>query len=320
VVDYVIGLAHVSYESEIVPKEALEISDTEEAFDLAAFRNLKELLQSTRVVSRLLRVDDLGRPRDLSRNEAILAGLMVRCTKLQEGALRVCEPQMMELLLFFQRGITESAVNLAYLVECGTSELYDAFVKDSLRVEKARLVEIERNVAERGGVILPIEHRMMEGIEAAFAKGEIELDGVSVEGRRKAWSPKGMFGRFQAIGYEDRYAIYEIQSGSQHGNWHELSTYHLNHGEHGGFIPNLDFSAIRPIPLLLATEVLADASKRYLRDVVPDNEERAVLEDRIEICHQKGQEIGLLHEGYLGRVRAGTAAPPTGADDGRTRP
>jgi hypothetical protein len=35
--DYVIGLADVSYESEVVAKGALEVSDTEEAFDLAAF-------------------------------------------------------------------------------------------------------------------------------------------------------------------------------------------------------------------------------------------------------------------------------------------
>jgi Family of unknown function (DUF5677) len=320
VADYVIGLADVSYESEVIPKDWLDIADDEEAFDLAAFRNLKELLQSTRIVAGLHRIDDLGQPRDLTRNEGILAGLMVRCAKLQEGALRVCEPPMMELLLFFQRGITESAVNLAYLSECGTSELYDAFVRDSLRSDKARFDEIQANIAERGGVLLPIEDRMLKGIEGSFARACIDLDSVNVQDRRSAWSPKGIFGRFQAIGYEERYPIYEIQSGSQHGSWHDLATYHLKDGVDGGFAPDPDFSAIRPIPLLLATEVLADAAKRYLWDVVPETCERDVLEDRIRICHQKGQEIGLLHEGYLGRVRAGTATPPTGTDDGRTRP
>jgi hypothetical protein len=297
--DYVIGLEHVNYWSKIVDQDALTTATDEEPFDRASFEVLNELLQSVTVVAGLHRVTADGEPRAMERNEAILAGLIVRCMKLQHGVLSVCNPQRMELLIFYQRGITESAVNLAYLLEHGSAEIFDEFVRNSLRVDKGLYDEILQNIKERGGQELPIETRMLAGIKRSFKRGEIEIESVKADDRG-AWSPKGMYGRFEAVGYGPLYRpFFQAQSHSIHGSWHDLFTYHLEEIADEGFVPDLAFSAVRPIPLLSAAEILAEAAVRYLRDVVPENEECEVLEDRIWICHAKAREIGSMHERFL---------------------
>jgi hypothetical protein len=299
-VDYVIGLERFDYWSKVVDKDALTTATDEEPFDRASFEVLSELLQSVTVVAGLHRVTADGVPRPMTRNEAILAGLIVRCMKLQHGVLSVCDPQRMELLIFYQRGITESAVNLAYLLEHGSAKIFDEFVRNSLRVDRGLYDEILENIKERGGQELPIETRMLAGINRSFKRGEIEIESVKSHDRG-AWSPKGMYGRFEAIGYGPLYrSFFQAQSHSIHGSWHDLFTYHLEVSDEG-FTPDLAFSAVRPIPLLSAAEILADAAVRYLRDVVPESEEREVLEDRIWICHAKAREVGAIHEGFLQR-------------------
>jgi hypothetical protein len=300
-----LGLDQFNYQSRLVDSAALAAATEEEIFNRESYDLLVELLQSVVLVAGLQRADADGGPRPLTRNEAILAGLMVRCMKLQRGSIEVCQPQRMELLIFFQRGITEAAVNLAYLIDHGTPEIFDAFVRHSLRVDRGLYDEILESV-EGSGVELPIEERMLAGIRNSFEKAGIDIDTVRAD-ERGSWSPRGVYGRFEAVGYKQLYrAYYETQSHSIHGNWHDLLIYHLDDVP-DGFQPQLEFHGIRPQPLLGAVEILADASVRYLRDVAPDSEERTVLEDRLWLCHKKAREIHSLHEGFLQRQAVGSS-------------
>jgi hypothetical protein len=298
--DDFLGLEGVSYSSRVVDEDALKAATDEEAFTFEAFDALKELAQSVAVIAGLDRLDDQGNSRSLTRNEAILAGLVVRCMKLQEG-LQSCDPQRIELLHFFERPLTESAVNLRYLLEHGSPELFDSYVRSSLRLDKELHDRITTAVAARGGIVQPIEHRMLEGVEKSFETAGVELDSVDADDRRP-WSPRGMYGRFEAVGLAEFYnPSFGSQSHYTHGTWHDLYAYHLSVQPDGGFLPELRWGVVRPWPLLAAIDVLADASTRYLDDLKRPGTGRDTLADRIGFCAQKGRQITQLHEAFVQR-------------------
>jgi len=294
-----LGLGDIDYDSRIVDEEALAAASDEEPFDRESFEVLKELLQSVTVVACLQWLDENGKPRSLTRDEAILAGLMVRCMKLHHGLLQSCSPQRAELLNFFERGVTETAVNLRYLLEHGAPEVFDAFVRYSLRLDKELYEHINEAIAERDGQLLPIEERMLDGIKRSFEAAGVELESVDANDRTN-WSKGGVYGRFKALGLTGLYSpSFGVQSHYVHGNWHDLYAYQLMVQPDGRFLPDLRWGAIRPQPLLAAVDVLADASTRYLTHVAKPSPDRDTLEDRIAFCAQKSRLITQLHERFL---------------------
>ena len=295
-----LGLGDIDYESRVVDEVALRGATDEEAFAKESFEVLKEMLQSVTVVACLEWLDHEYKPRTLARNEAILAGLMVRCMKLHHGLLQSCSPQRAELLNFFQRGVTETAVNLRYLLEHGTEELFEAFVRDALVLDKQLHERIQEEIAGReGDELLPIEERMLAGIKHSFDAAGVEMGEIDANARR-GWSKGGVWGRYQALGIPELYSpIFGVQSHYVHGSWHDLYAYHLTPLADGRFKPALEWGAIRPQPLLAAVDVLADASTRYLRHVAPESPDRDTVEDRISFCAEKARLITELHERFL---------------------
>jgi hypothetical protein len=298
-----IGLEDLPYESRMVNEATLAAAESEDVFAEEAFEMNKELGQTVPVIGGLLRTDTDGQPRTLDRNEAILAGLLVRCAKIQHGVLQSCNPPRAELLNFFSRGLTESAINLRYLIEHGTPAIFDAFVRYSLSADKKLHEQIQAAVAARGGTVLPIEERMLDGIERTFAVAGMSLEQVSTAAR--GWSPEGIWGRFKALGREDSYALFEIGSHYVHGNWHDLYAYHLNVGEDGGFEVAQEFGTIRPQILTVTIIVLVDACLAYLA-TFEDCDDREVLADRVTICSEKARQIDALHETFLARQSRGS--------------
>jgi hypothetical protein len=104
----------------------------------------------------------------------------------------------MELLNFFVRGVVETAVNLRYLLEFGAPDVYDAFVRYSLRVDKQLHDRINANVAARG-TVLPIEDGMLQSIERAFAVAGFTLDSIDANDR-SGWSKGGVWGASKSSG------------------------------------------------------------------------------------------------------------------------
>jgi hypothetical protein len=198
----------------------------------------------------------------------------------------------MELFIFLLRGATETAVNLRYLLEQGTPEVFEAFVRSSLRLDKQLHDRIHAKVAARGGTVLPMEHTMLAGIERAFEEAGVDLADVDANDR-SAWSKRGALGRFEAVGLKDLYGPYfGVQSNYVHGNWHELYDHNLTVAPDGGFLPVLSFEEeLRPQPLLAAVDVLSDVAVRYLSAAAPASVHRDTLEDRIGFCAEKAQLI-----------------------------
>ncbi len=200
---------------------------------------------------------------------------------------------------FLLRGATETAVNLRYLLQQGTPEVFEAFVRSSLRLDKRLHDRIQAKVAARGGMVLPMEHSMLAGIERAFKVAGVDLGDVDADDR-SAWSKRGAFGRFEAVGLKDRYSPYfGVQRSYVHGNWHELYDHNLTVQPDGGFLPDLSFEEeLQPQPLLAGVDVLADAAARYLGAAAPPSIHRETLEDRIGFCAEKAQLIARAWERF----------------------
>jgi hypothetical protein len=201
------GLEVCDYSSRVVDEQALAHAGSEEPFAREALAVLEELLQSVKLIARVRRVDDKGQPRALGRNEAVLAGQMLRLAKLHEGLLQFCQPPRMELFGFLLRGAIETAVNLRYLLEHGSPNVYDAFVRDSLRLDKKLHDRINAKAKARGGMVMPMEYGMLEGIEEAFRIAAVDLGSVDANARA-GWTKGGAYGRFKALGLEELYAPY----------------------------------------------------------------------------------------------------------------
>jgi len=294
-----LDLGSVDYRSRVVDEVALAAATSEEPFAREAFECLTELAQSVAVTASIVPLDENGQPRGLTRDEAIVSGLMVRCMKLQFGLLSATSEQKMELLNLSIRSVVETAVNLRYLLEFGTSEVFERFVRYSLRTDKKLYEQIHADIAARGHEI-PFERRIIDGVERAFEAAGVKLEAVDAAARWN-WSAGGVWGRFEALGMRDLYVpLFGTQSHYLHGNWHDLWAYHLTSRE-DGFVVDTTFGAIRPQPLILGTLVLGDASIRYLQKVVPHSLDRDVLEDRLAFCIEKVRLIGERYEAFRAR-------------------
>jgi Family of unknown function (DUF5677) len=286
------------YEPFEIDEAVLGSATDEEPFAHAAFELHRDLGKSLVLVAGALRLDEAGEPRGLTLDEAVLAGLIVRCMKLQHGILGSAAPQRLELVNFFMRGIVESAVNLRYLLLENSPELFERFRRYSLRTDAALRRRIETNIVERGDEPWPIELRMLEGIARAFELSGVDPGEVDPDDRSD-WAGS-IYRRFEAVDLKELYvAFFSVQSHYTHGNWHDLFAYHLGRTEDGKWMPAVQWSPVRPQPLLASLTVLASAATDYLVDVAEPSPDRDVLYDRITTVYEKGQRVDELHERSL---------------------
>lgn len=285
----------------MLDRTALERSDGDDTFAEAAFHILMDIGQILSIALSTARIED-GSPRHLERNEAIVGGLLVRCYKLLHGLLDAASKQRLELVLYFVRGIAEAGVNVRYLLAKDDPETYDDFVRYSLRTDLELRGKIEANIEARSGDVLPIEERMLAGIENSFRLGEISPESIDLSVRQQRWGQDSIYGRFETLGLKDLYlAFFGVTSGYSHGNWHELYAHHLRHyGD--GFELALDWSPTQPQPLAATGIMLLGATRDYL-DTFPDNPDRRKIEGWLDERDRDLREVEELHEASLVRRR-----------------
>ncbi len=180
-----------------------------------------------------------------SRNQAIQGGHLVRLFKLISALLdQICQDRR-ETTFILSRLAFETIVNLAYLIECGSPELFEQYIRHSLRQEKRLHNRIVANIEARGGVRLPIEDRMLSSISAAVTKSGFSIADLSPDEPR-SWGQGSLYQRAKAVGFEVMY-LAAFGGGSQnvHGNWMDLLEYHLDE-DGNGFVPSLDWHRHRP--------------------------------------------------------------------------
>jgi hypothetical protein len=283
-------------------RRELETADDERAFDLTCTRLLNALAKTVTQAAQVLPIDESGRTRPWNRDEAVLAGMVVRCSKLLRAYAQNFEQRRLEVCNYLGRGLVETTVDLRYLLQMGTPETFQRFVAYSFVSDLKRRAEIQNNIDARSGVVLPIEERMLAGIQRRLDQAGITSDEVP-SSPRDSWAGS-VRDRLRKLGMEQMYqGAFAGPSAYTHGSWHELAVYHLDEADdRTGYYPDVAFSDVRPQPAGMLAIVMTEAVTEWLFKCLPETEARDALLSRLMAMHDASAEIEQLHENFLGRT------------------
>ncbi|MYZ34980.1 MULTISPECIES: DUF5677 domain-containing protein [unclassified Streptomyces] len=235
-------------------------------------------------------------PSSLTRNDAILRGLVVRVCKLLRLTLRELNSKETFQQLSVNRDAIETLATLVYLVgDDGSGARFDQYVMNSLIAERELLQDVQKNVKARNGEEWPIEERMKRSI-AATAKAAGIDDVSKLPGRAKIGYPTAEE-RIKLLG-PNVYLGYRMGSVETHGDWNDLYRNHLIF-EDGEFSPNLSSYEVRPqVPLGLARLTMM-VMLENLDHVVLDEEIARYFRPFLEDLVRRAGEVDELHEHLL---------------------
>ena len=151
-------------------------------------------------VSSAAYVEHAGDSVRLERNQAICAGLLVRISKLMISVVKLsADIEHGETIQALNRCITESAVNLRYLLLKDCERVYDRFVRSSLRAERELYDIIHEKIGARDGEQLAIERSMLKSIVETCESSGVTIDEID----RKASGWGGTYrDRIEALGLD----------------------------------------------------------------------------------------------------------------------
>ena len=174
----------------------------------------------------------------LPRNQAICTGLLSRVAKLMLSVLKLAsDTEHGETVQILSRCITESSVDLQFLLKHNDSAIYEKFVLTGLKGDRQLYDIIKHNIEQRNGQVFEIEQNMLASIHKRCEESGVQIEDVSP----KAGSWGGNYrARLRALGLADGYPITQgLSSQSVHGSWSDLMGNYLNKNE-GGYEPKPD--------------------------------------------------------------------------------
>jgi uncharacterized protein DUF5677 len=230
-----------------VSSEAMNAFSTEEEFLQLAFSLMVEVTSYVSIAA-----CTMGPTWD--REHAAVGGNMVRLFKLLDTLLDQTAKRRQEVSLIVSRLIFECTVNIRYLIDRFSTETVDAYISYSFRHERRLYGLIKDNIGERGGLVLPIEDRMLKSIERSARVSDISLDEV-VPFAKGPW-PDNLFERSKMVGLEKIYlGAFGGPSHAVHGNWQDIYANNLDWNEENqSFTPRLEWK--RPRPQVLSSLAL----------------------------------------------------------------
>lgn len=283
-------------EIEIVAVDPEEIGKftSEDEFMGLSVRLLVETASYTCVAACML-----GDSSPWDRDHAAVGGNMVRLYKLLHGLLDQLCQRRGELALIMMRPIFESLVNIQFLIKEFCPETINSYVKVSLKHERKLRDTITRNIADRGGIIQPIEDRMLKSINRTAGIAGVSLDEADNTGPRD-WGSKNIFEKAKAVGLDHAYlAAIGGGSNSIHGNWQELTGHHLEWDDSTGhFKPKTDWARPRPQVPLALSRIIVETLAVYFKFMGGDS----IFDEIAPTLHDLVKRIDLVskaHENYL---------------------
>ena len=288
------------YLTEIVPVTDEEIKKCVEAgsFMPLAFELFKEAGSILVIVSNAY-LSYYDKPPVMSRNQAILAGMITRIYKLMISILQLTVPdERGEVIMILQRCILETVINILFLIHHNDEELFDSFVKLSLAPERELYNIIMKRIDARDGASLPIEERMLSTIERLCKNSDLSIEEVSP--KYKQWG--GSFpDKLEALNMKEAYvALQRIPSHTVHGSWADLLMHHIEPVE-GGFRPNTEWRRVDE-RMYTSTSLLAlDAAYEYLSHIFQETPEVMPLYKRIDDLQERIRRVDTAHEQWLSR-------------------
>ena len=227
------------------------------SYGATAFEAYQEIAATACTVAALHRVGDDG----WELHQAVCGALLVRISKYM---LSICKlghgEEHGETMFALTRCVTESAINLQFLLSKNDPRYFERFVEDGLRAERELYKEITDNVSNRGGKHLGIEQNMMASIENVFRDSQLSLD----DEPKHSVSLGSYKDRLTHLGLQQLYLpLQQIGSQSIHGTWGDLVLYHLDH-DGQKFHPNFDHAQTRGKLFTLPATIVSKSISAYL--------------------------------------------------------
>ena len=236
-----------------------------------------------------------------SLEQAIIGGNGVRLHKLTQGFLDQTCQHRRELSEILSRLIFETSVNIIYLVKNSDGDLFKSYIDYSLKFERKLLAQIDTRKSARGGVLLPIEMRMIESINRLASSTGVSLDSPPINKRN--WGDKDLFQKAEDIGWADAYVgAFAGTSTAVHGNWGDIASHHLERFDGSGFFrPCFEWSMPRPQhPFALAKMILVVSEN--IAEYIGGPEFRDYLNPLILNVFERIDFAVELHEEFLARA------------------
>lgn len=230
-----------------------------------------------------------------NRDQAAVGGNMIRLYKLCDALLdQVCKHrrEICEILL---RLCFENVVNIRFLLKNYSPEIINSYISFSLRHEKKLYDEINENIKNRSGKIIPIEERMLKSIDLSFQDSGITLGELNTKIQK--WGNKTLHEKARDIDLSPMYDhMFGGMSHSVHGAWQDLSTHHLEILAPNQFKPVPHWSNPRPQTLDPIALLVVDTIIDYLNFICKNNELDEIksrlldVKDRIYLFISKHEE------------------------------
>jgi Family of unknown function (DUF5677) len=274
-----------------------EEKDPEKLNELV-FELYKEALSVVNLAAHLLD-DDAAAKGGWVRNQAVCAGLMIRISKFMLVVTQLSATKnRAEVVHALNRSILESATNLEFLAMKNDGECFEQFVKFSLGPERALHDLIQKNIAERGGEIQPIEKRMLESIDRVCSTSGVKIEEVNQ--KYGDWGG-GVRERLKALNKQELYVgVQRIPSHAVHGTWVDLVMNHLDYdAKNGVFMPDPDFGSVDARLLGPVAIFVLDATKVYLQRFFAHIPESELLFERIDDLSERIFRADAAHENVM---------------------
>lgn len=165
----------------------------------------------------------------------ICIGLLNRCSRLMLANIALSHRGTYgETTAIVDRSIFESAMKISWLCGTGDSDSFTRYLADGLKTELEFKASIEKAIAERGGVKLVIEERMLASVER-----HITASTLTEEQIREAKKLPDLSSIMDSIGETRLRYIVGQKMGSHHvhGTWPSLKLHYLTQTPEGVWCP-----------------------------------------------------------------------------------
>jgi hypothetical protein len=242
----------------------------------------------------------LGQNEKWDRDTAAIGGNMVRLYKMISGVLDQTTQRRRDTSFIFARLVFETVVTIRYLIKHFSPDLVASYVKNSFKHEVKLRRKIEQNIVARGGVILPIEDRMMKSIDRSFTSAG--LDPSDLNGyRERYWGARNLYEKAEDLGMGNAYlGAFSGPSQAVHGAWGDIYSHCLQTDGDELFSPNIEWGYPRP-QLITATASLSLFAVDDYFGFVGGRDLQEVVQGHLSDLATRLGAFDRAHEAYLAR-------------------
>lgn len=241
--------------------------------------------------------DEESSKRGITKHRAIITGLVVRIAKLYEGFTKHIANRELELAAIFSRLIFETEVKLDYIITSkNKKKSIRSYILGSYKPEKEILLDL--NLKSKSRKLIPIEKRIKSKVLSRLKK-----DGITQKEllNNTKWDIDGKSFRqlLKDLNRELQYAyIFGSMSHHVHGDWYEISLYHLEK-DNGRYFPNLNYSTPDPRLVGPISGLILNCLTKYLKFTKTDSKKYIsdVIDTLFSVCYGYDE----YHERFLSK-------------------